>query len=268
MRTRRAFTLVELLVVIGIIALLISILLPSLNKARAAANFTKCLANQKQLLTGLIMYCNDNHGLFPGGDIKVNGVVKKDYANWDTLAGTRPGANPYSLFADADVGATWLIKYVKGGERAPLMFCPSDPDTANTFTYNAALSNQRMTSYRYPQSLYFKPETIFSGSVTNIPQEPQKITRVRYPSNKAAIIDEKSYHSRGAYGRVNDLSTPQTPGTPKVYVDVAIGFVDGHAARVNTKEMYDTDVNWTGRTNSSLGFIDATTAGVRGRDTK
>ncbi len=63
--TRRGFTLVELLVVIGIIALLISILLPSLNRARQSAASTVNLSNLRQLGTGLEFYRNDNNGIFP-----------------------------------------------------------------------------------------------------------------------------------------------------------------------------------------------------------
>ncbi len=62
----RAFTLVELLVVIGIIALLVSILMPALSRAQQMAKQTACLSNLRMMGQGLQMYLNENHNYYPG----------------------------------------------------------------------------------------------------------------------------------------------------------------------------------------------------------
>src|SRR5438094_5562648 len=61
----RGFTLIELLVVIAIIAILAALLLPALNAAKAKAQRAQCASNLRQLGIALLLYLDDNRGLYP-----------------------------------------------------------------------------------------------------------------------------------------------------------------------------------------------------------
>jgi prepilin-type N-terminal cleavage/methylation domain-containing protein/prepilin-type processing-associated H-X9-DG protein len=90
-RLRKAFTLVELLVVIGIIAVLIAILMPSLARARMSANLVNCQSNFRQIHTAILFYVGENNGFLPrssGDDWGPEGTNAGTFIRLTQLLGT------------------------------------------------------------------------------------------------------------------------------------------------------------------------------------
>ena len=78
---KRYFTLIELLIVIAIIAILASMLLPALQQARERARTITCASNQKQVLTTLAMYTDDNRGQILPWSGSINGGSSGKWAS-------------------------------------------------------------------------------------------------------------------------------------------------------------------------------------------
>ena len=122
-RCRAAFTLVELLVVIGIIAALIALLLPALRKAREAANQVKCMSNMRQICQATISFAGEHKGLMParGGMmvVKGNGSIGQgqaaDYpfADWIVFARAKdPCTDAATTDADLNITMSGLAPYL------------------------------------------------------------------------------------------------------------------------------------------------------------
>src|SRR5688572_19621811 len=131
-RRRAGFTLVELLVVIGIIAILISVLLPTLGRARESAKRTQCLSNLRQIAVMLNMYANAYNQQVPIG-VSGSGAAGSAIAEANNYNITRPttalGADPeFQIVRYVGLGLLIKAGYVKedrAGGSATIFFCPS-----------------------------------------------------------------------------------------------------------------------------------------------
>jgi prepilin-type N-terminal cleavage/methylation domain-containing protein/prepilin-type processing-associated H-X9-DG protein len=124
-RGRKGFTLVELLVVIGIIALLLSILLPVISRAREQANRAKCMANLRSLGQAMYLYAN---------------------AHRDKL----PNAAPATTW-DATVGGLALLEFAADYTEPAMFHCPSDhdPEPTQITTTDYSVENSARLSYEF-----------------------------------------------------------------------------------------------------------------------
>src|SRR5882757_1912409 len=162
---RRAFTLVELLVVIGIIAVLIAILLPSLSRAREQAKRVQCASNLRQIGLAVLGYNNDNKGWFPAAAAY---QAVDDWIYWE--------AGRVSI---RDQGA--LVKYLSDKFFVEAHYrCPSDDVSGHpSYPYSYSMNE-------FMGGLNLKPDP------TNDLHTRIKITQVKRPSEKIMFIDESS----------------------------------------------------------------------------
>lgn len=139
-RIQRAFTLVELLVVIGIIAMLISMLLPALKRARMSAQRVQCMSNMRQIGLAVQMYMMGNREYFPP-IYRPSGAAPTDNAG--AVAFNSAGWVPH-LTQDKYLIVGWESYLVR---RTPL-FCPTDDITPIDPTFWYTTETPTLSSYR------------------------------------------------------------------------------------------------------------------------
>jgi prepilin-type N-terminal cleavage/methylation domain-containing protein/prepilin-type processing-associated H-X9-DG protein len=244
-RCRRAFTLVELLVVVGIIALLIAILLPVLSRAREAADTVKCLSNLRQIAVANSMYVAQWNGWAVPG---VMGPPSTGRAIWQNNNGWRRNINlPEAEPNPKEVG----LSQAPDGLLCPAAVTARDRGRLNnSYGYNIRHVNYvpKPLIVTLPAASDWNPITTEFAGV--------KAIRVRNPAEKIQFIDamtpfvepQMSNH----YARIDQYQEyGQPPGTVNASRVIAlpayrhgrdqksnnarinIAFWDGHAATMH-----------------------------------
>jgi prepilin-type N-terminal cleavage/methylation domain-containing protein len=124
-RPRFGFTLVELLVVIGILAILVSILLPAVQHAREAARRTTCRNHLRQVALAAKLH-HDARRHFPTGSFQVPGGDGPDTPAWSWLARILPYMEESALYNQGRIGKATLRESGVTHHQLALFLCPSD----------------------------------------------------------------------------------------------------------------------------------------------
>jgi prepilin-type N-terminal cleavage/methylation domain-containing protein/prepilin-type processing-associated H-X9-DG protein len=225
---RKGFTLVELLVVIGIIALLISILLPSLSRARQQAQSVQCLSNLRQIGSAMVMYTNANKGWFPRA---ANDYQPDDWIYWHAAQLAIRDQCP-------------LVPYMGDKYFVEAHFrCPSDDVDRHNASTEVYLYSYTMNEFM--GGLLYAPngDTSSTHLHTRI-----KMTQVKRSAEKLLIIDESSatiddgcwapqrYSSGSLFNLLSNRHDKKSEdkSDPNAGSGNAL-FVDGHAASIGRK---------------------------------
>ena len=161
-----AVTLIELLVVIAVIAMLISILIPSISRARQHAKRTVCLSNQRQIAAAMYAYAGDFDDDLPIAQyLDLHGGA---FVAWDTIT-------EFGEPCNAKAGLIW--EFVDGGA---VQQCPSYDGPSMT-------TGDPYTGYNYNTTYIGRGQG--EGPYLGMTESPAKTTQIRTPSRTALVGD-------------------------------------------------------------------------------